>query len=403
MPDSSPGNGSGKPGGTQRQGSNDGPRARRAPTEADYNEVLTSGLIVPDVNVLLGLYRFNSQARDDMLSVLENLGDRLFVPSQVSVEFLHNRGRLIEDPLLSRPLAETLNEYRKKSKDGVREWMLQETFRDEQLRRILRKVDTAFDVLTRDLAEVIAEEHGDSVGSAFNDPILASLNRILEGRVGSPLEEAEYRQFLAEATHRTASYTLPGYRDSPRSEGFAGDYLIWHQILREARIKRSDVLFVTGDLKDDWWQVESGRIQGPRPELVQEMRAAAGGKLFMLRPDSFLIYAQRFLEVRVSAESVKEVEHVADQSDSEEPEKFDINLISRSWDKILAATEGRNKAARRLLDRASIYEVSGPRVTIEFPRLSDARSFVSRRFDQILGEVMVEVFHSDVYLTVKMQ
>src|SRR5690242_11422468 len=34
----------------------------------------------------------------------------------------------------------------------------------------------------------------------------------------------------------------------------AGDYLVWTQVLREARQRQCDVLLVTGDVKEDWWR-----------------------------------------------------------------------------------------------------------------------------------------------------
>ena len=36
-----------------------------------------------DANVLLNLYRYNESPRDDLLEVLQKVGDRLWVPHQV--------------------------------------------------------------------------------------------------------------------------------------------------------------------------------------------------------------------------------------------------------------------------------------------------------------------------------
>lgn len=92
----------------------------------------------------------------------------------------------------------------------------------------------------------------------------------------------------------------------------AGDFLVWLQTLREAKQRQRDVLFVTGDVKEDWWRREFGELRGPRPELAQEMRAETGGRLFMLRPESFLVHARRILQVQVDDESVKDVERVTE-------------------------------------------------------------------------------------------
>ena len=55
-------------------------------------------MVVPDANVLLNLYRYTDQARDDLLSVLERLGNQLWVPHQVLVEFWRNRDAVLRDP-----------------------------------------------------------------------------------------------------------------------------------------------------------------------------------------------------------------------------------------------------------------------------------------------------------------
>jgi len=49
----------------------DGFESYRTPTEADYRGLLTSGLIVPDTNVFLNLYRYNERNTQRFLVRLE--------------------------------------------------------------------------------------------------------------------------------------------------------------------------------------------------------------------------------------------------------------------------------------------------------------------------------------------
>ncbi|MFF4655358.1 PIN-like domain-containing protein [Streptomyces sp. NPDC001381] len=42
--------------------------AFRTPTADDFTDVLTGGLVAPDANVLLNLYRYTEQARTDLLA-----------------------------------------------------------------------------------------------------------------------------------------------------------------------------------------------------------------------------------------------------------------------------------------------------------------------------------------------
>src|SRR5947208_978041 len=65
----------------------DGFEAYRTPTESDYATLLTSGMIVLDTNVLIDLYRYHKQTRDEFLLVLDNIKERLWFPHQVIKEF----------------------------------------------------------------------------------------------------------------------------------------------------------------------------------------------------------------------------------------------------------------------------------------------------------------------------
>src|SRR5438105_2793430 len=59
----------------------------RTVTDAGYRSLLTSGLIVLDTNVLLNLYRYHQQTRRELLDVLAKVGDHLWIPHHVMVEF----------------------------------------------------------------------------------------------------------------------------------------------------------------------------------------------------------------------------------------------------------------------------------------------------------------------------
>src|SRR6266496_4154148 len=99
----------------------------------------------------------------------------------------------------------------------------------------------------------------------------------------------------------------PGYQDKGKGDDLAaGDYFVWTQLLEEATRRHSDVLLITGDVKEDWWRRERGQTRGPRLELVDELRNRCGGRLFMLRPESLLQHAKDVLDVAVSDASVQD-------------------------------------------------------------------------------------------------
>jgi hypothetical protein len=68
-----------------------------APDEDAIVAALQTGLVTPDANVLLNLYRFQAGARDELFGALEKVGDRLWIPYQVGLEFHRNRLNVIAE------------------------------------------------------------------------------------------------------------------------------------------------------------------------------------------------------------------------------------------------------------------------------------------------------------------
>ena len=58
-------------------------------------KVWQNGVIVFDTNVLLNLYRYNEEARDELLKLMKSFQKRLWMPYQVGLEFLANRVTVI--------------------------------------------------------------------------------------------------------------------------------------------------------------------------------------------------------------------------------------------------------------------------------------------------------------------
>jgi hypothetical protein len=294
----------------------DGFEGYRTPSEDDYRRVLTEGLVVPDTNVLLNLYRYNAQTQTDLFAVLERLGDRLWVPHQVLVEFWRNRESALRAPQDTAETAvEALKDQCEQAIRVLRTWANRVALPAERLTKLQEAMEQGFAVVTEAITGLIDSKATERARDTTLDPVLKKLESVLKGRVGSALDPAAHADAVAEGQRRVTAGLPPGYLDDHKNkggtaEGATGDYLVWEQLLREAERRCCDVLLVTGDIKDDWWRKDRGQTRGPRLELVDEMRSRAGAKLFMLRPESLLLHARYVLEVEVRDESVQDVERV---------------------------------------------------------------------------------------------
>lgn len=286
--------------------------AFRTPTAEDFTAVLTGGLVAPDANVLLNLYRYTEQARTDLLQALGALESRLWVPHQVLVEFWRNReSTLSEAQATGGKAAEDMASHAATAVKALRTWANHVALPEEEFDGLRGQLADAFSEVQERIVQVGKGEWENMTYDTSADPVIAGLEPALADRVGPPLSPRDYETAVKEGMRRVEARQPPGYMDKNKDgTGAAADYLIWEQILRETARRGCDVLFVTADGKEDWWRKEQGFNRGPRPELTTELRARGGGRLFMLTPKRFLEIAAPILKFSLREGSVEDIERV---------------------------------------------------------------------------------------------
>lgn len=65
----------------------------------EFAELWKNCIFVLDTNILLNLYRFPSEARDDLIRALDRVRDRLWIPHQVALEYQENRLTVIAEQI----------------------------------------------------------------------------------------------------------------------------------------------------------------------------------------------------------------------------------------------------------------------------------------------------------------
>lgn len=339
----------------------DGFEAYRTPTLEQYRGVFADGLVVLDANVLLNLYRYTDQARDDLLLVLERLRDRLWVPHQVLVEFWRSREGVLRDPRDTARTIKELRSVRDKTVGLLRGWARGVSLPDARHERITDALSAAFDNAVERVDKFRSPSGIGPGGDTGTDAVLERLERLLAGRAGAPLDADAYTAAFKEGTRRVEASEPPGYRDrSKGGEGAVGDYLVWEQLLCEAERRGGDVLFVTADVKEDWWRHEDDEPRGPRPELAVELRRRSGGALLMLTPATLLSTARSALALPVHDASLDTAERVDRQMLISWWLSSDVPAAARYWSDYLSDN------ARRLYRAAATVELSrGAGYTLE--------------------------------------
>jgi predicted nucleic acid-binding protein len=345
-----------------RRGIYDCDDAYRTPSKADYERLFASGIIVLDTNVLLNLYRSNERTRKDTFTVLSKVKEHLWIPHQVLSEFWRNRDLPSvrnHHKSKARDACSALDKTSRAMKDALDRWLKDvHLINDDQANK---RVNAARESVTKTLAQLkefiesqAQKDALEGTASTLTDPILQSLEPLLEGRVGSAFTEEEYTKALAEAARRANEKIPPGYEDTAKDpERAAGDYLVWAQLLNEAEQRRQDVLLVTGDVKEDWWESLDGRgLARPRTELRVELRRRAGVDLYMMTPSQLLTQADRVFGLKVDERSVNDL---ATSEVAESVKWLPKSLISAIPSLLLQAHERAAEAANVAGARRSPY------------------------------------------------
>ena len=157
------------------------------PSTDATSTALHTGLVALDTNVLLSLYRFQAQAREELFSVLEQLGDQLWIPHQVALEFHQKRLSVIAEQerffdKTREDLETIVKEYIKQFRTFVNRIALS----GDSVQALVNKIEDTHKAI--EVAVSNAGEANEIRLDIYNsDEILARLERLFRHRVGDPL------------------------------------------------------------------------------------------------------------------------------------------------------------------------------------------------------------------------
>jgi hypothetical protein len=93
--------------------------------------------------------------------------------------------------------------------------------------------------------------------------------------------------------------------------------LLWEEAIEQAALLPEGsrrVLFVSNDVKEDWYDTSNGR-QRPWPALLDEMQRRAGAELRLETPPDFYAGIGRFLHADLGDDTYEEIKRVSETFD----------------------------------------------------------------------------------------
>ena len=276
----------------------------------DFDKLWKKAVFVFDTNGLLDLFRYSPETRKELLDILEELDDRIWIPHQFFYEYHRNKmtvrstiagaygdtEKLLEECRSStreqmQSLAEKLQNL--KNRTGV------------EIDARIGKVDEIFDEIQNELSNS-REQHQSSLDS---EPLEEYIAQLFEDNYGDPFDDVRLKEIRKIAKERMAKGIPPGSsKDSKKEKSDPdGDLIGWLQTIDYAGSKELPIILVTND--GDWFLSFSRKTIGPNPDLLQEMYDKVGVSCYIYKTSQFMKYAKELLEAQVSEKTIEETEN----------------------------------------------------------------------------------------------
>ena len=245
----------------------------------DFNNFLTDDyVVILDTNVLLGLYRLSPDYVEFALKCLSAIKDRIVIPYTVKIEFLKHCVSLYktrQDKMEN--VATDIEKLVFKQKDSVMNGI------ETLARRQFPDIDEFRDGI-RDLYDEIASR----ISDYFTDRSVLDLlkdswdvDKVKEffdelcaaGAVMDDLSRDVIYQICEEGEKRYKDQIPPGFRDAKKKDGIRkySDLILWKETINYAHVRQKNIVFVTDDVKLDWWNVQNNTYEF-LPQLVSEFK-----------------------------------------------------------------------------------------------------------------------------------
>lgn len=229
-----------------------------------------------DTNVLLNLYSYEENTREDFFKSLDKIKSKIWIPHHVGLEYHRRRLDVIKNEKKAfREISTDLEQLTSTFKEKLNKPSIHKKF--PELSKHLKKLTTAIEREVSSCSKIISEWDQRQPDVRSNDEILNKIDSITENKIGSTPESQDWlNKIFKTGEERYKKKIPPGFKDANKAKGELeditfmfdgliyerqyGDLIIWEQIINEISLnQKQNVIFITDDTKSDWWQkVESG-------------------------------------------------------------------------------------------------------------------------------------------------
>ncbi|KXI79845.1 hypothetical protein ACS52_09040 [Bacillus cereus] len=248
--------------------------------------------VVFDTNIYLNLYEYSPEAMTFFVSLCDLIRGNLVLPSTVKREFKKNHSKSVKKQRNKfknaiTNLEKPLNQFQSKLKKQLE---ILDAFKMPKISELEEDIQEDIVILKEKLDKYMVEHE---VVEEVNRKVL---NEDLIDKLINDIESAdnllptllldEIYQLCSDGEKRYKNEMPPGYKDAADKSGVEayGDFFIWKETLRFCKDNKKNLIFVTDDVKEDWYNLKEKRF---RKELINEFENETGKKVVGITGNEF--------------------------------------------------------------------------------------------------------------------
>ncbi|MBB4801799.1 rRNA-processing protein FCF1 [Flavobacterium nitrogenifigens] len=246
-------------------------------------------IFIIDTNVLLLPYKTSTSSFEEIEKAFSKLiaKDQLLIPAQVAREFAKNR------PEHLKTLFQQLNAVKSKiSKPATGQYPLLESLTEY---KEAKDIEKQIQELQKNYSKKIDNILENMKKWRWDDPVSAVYKELFKSNIIQELDLSQ-DELIDDLERRNKHNIPPGFKDKAKDDYGIGDLIIWRTILAVAKNKNKDIVFVSGDEKNDWFYRSDSQSLYPRFELITEFKNYTEDKTL------HIIKSSKFLDILGAAE-----------------------------------------------------------------------------------------------------
>ena len=271
-------------------------------SEETFRSILASKpIFVFDTNIYLDLLRHSKSASIELLRLYQTITEDLRLPEQVYKE-LNKNISIVSGQRISniKTAGTTIKNAINACSTSVRlqiDIFLRHKFADAS--RLSDIANTEFESIKNTLSDyiegVVSNNNSFLAVSDVND----FYSSVWLAHTQDAYKPSKLMGIYTDGTIRYRYKVPPGYMDDPQNNkesqkdgtDIFGDLILWNQIIDISHIERHDIVFITADIKEDWFVLDGKRPVSPREELLSEFSEKSNGhNICFLTSELFVKY-----------------------------------------------------------------------------------------------------------------